>query len=186
MSDALSRLVVMPTNQAHRGLVLTALALLVAMTTWSVAHATPPRARTRTARGRAARAVVVPSLADRVPRLPGGAPIVITPVLFVPSDGSYARWTEADAAMRAHVAIAQQHYRALLGTTFAAASTPLPIVRGEHTAAEYEADAGTRANAITSELFAWARTDRYASHHVFVVLYASSTPITGGGGTRAS
>lgn len=182
----------MAPNARTLALGLASLLLCLAPAGGDVAHATPPRTTSisrdvrpaRVARLRRERPLderrVVP-LADRVPHLPGGAPIVITPVLFVPSDGAYARWSEADTAMRAHVAIAQAHYRSLLGTTFAAARAPLPIVRGALTAAEYEADPGTRANAITRELFAWAETDRYASAHVFVVLYASSSPINGGG-----
>lgn len=176
-----------PTTRSLLALIALAAALL--FVTADVVHATPNRARRTSAEpetGRAQRPRTQPqppalSLADSVPHLPGAGPIVITPVLFVPSDVSYDRWSEADAAVRAHVAIAQDHYRALLGTTFAAASGPLPIVRGARTAAEYQADAGTRAHDIVRELFAWANTDRYASHHLFVTLYVSSSPISGGG-----
>lgn len=162
--------------------------LLSVTTDRGVAQSSPPRVIARASahdvrpvRARARPAPRVVPLADRIPHVPGGAPIVISPVLFVPSDLTYDREAEADAAMRAHVRIAQEHYRRLLGTSFAASAATLPIVQGAHTAAEYEADSAWRSHWITRELFAWARTDRYRSHHLFVVLYVSATAIDGGG-----
>lgn len=124
-------------------------------------------------------------LSDRIPRLPQGDALIVTPLVFVPADIAIADTRQLDATMQAHLRIAQDRYRALLGTTFTVARGPLPILRSQRPSSDFEqAPENTpddRAHRILSELFAWQRTDRYRSNHLFVVLYAARTSIAGGG-----
>ena len=129
-----------------------------------------------------------PSLAALLPRWSGAPGVRVRPVFFVPADAEPPA-PRLETLFAAHLALAQDHFRTMLGATFVLAEGGIPVVvRGASGAAAYESappdSPEDRAHRITRELLEWSGHDRYSSPDLFVVLYLSAgRPIAGGGRT---
>jgi hypothetical protein len=114
---------------------------------------------------------------DLTPSRPGPRSVV-QPVLFLPRDASLspAERTHALALLRDHVALSQDKYRALLGTTFEA-SAPSVVQSAEPyvTFVPHANNAGARVDRIGAELLAKRGEDRYSSNAVFAVVFVRPT-----------
>lgn len=122
------------------------------------------------------------------------APIVVTPVLFVPLDTNLPAGEERELgqSLGQYVSLARTFYQSLLGDTFALDTGGVHIYRSKNDSAYFNAIAGNddSAHAMARELLAWKGETRDSSARVFVAIFVrpSSRPCGGGvtcmGGAR--
>jgi hypothetical protein len=103
------------------------------------------------------------------------SPLQVVPVLFVPRDTAVdaADLRRTAALLDTHLALARDHYRAILKTTFEVAGRA-QIYRSARDDAYFAVARDARpdsAHRMTAELLAWKRQDRRTAGMVFVAVY---------------
>jgi len=123
----------------------------------------------------------------------------VLPVLVIPRDANWITQRDIDLysyLIFAHLELAQQHYKSLLGTdTFKISGEPLFVYRSPHDDAYYLEQIAPKTpgpdapHLITGEILRARHQDRYSSNNIYVIIYVRATPrvdgkpVFGGGRT---